>query len=120
MARGVEECVLRQEGEYWTLVYGRKIVRMRDSRGLHYLSRLLANAGGRLPATELVARNGRCTDAEHARVSVTKAIRGTLARIARLDPALGAHLAATLRTGTICSYHPDPRAPIAWNVSSGP
>ena len=52
--------------------------------------------------------------AERARVSVTRAIRAALARIAEQSPALGSHFEATIRTGTYCSYHPDPRAPIGW------
>ena len=56
------------------------------------------------------------SSAERARVSVTRAIRSTLARIAAQDPELGAHLEATIRTGTFCSYTPDPRAPIAWRL----
>src|SRR5262249_34022756 len=42
--------------------------------------------------------------AERARVSVTRAIRSAMARIAAQDAALGAHLEATVRTGTFCSY----------------
>jgi len=42
-----------------------------------------------------------------------------MARIAEGDPALGAHLDATIRTGTFCSYVPDPRAPIRWELGSG-
>ena len=45
------------------------------------------------------------------RVSVTRAIRAALARIAEQSPTLGSHFDATIRTGTYCSYHPDPRAP---------
>ena len=56
------------------------------------------------------------SSAERARVSVTRAIRSILARIAAQDPELGAHLEATIRTGTFCSYTPDPRAPIAWRL----
>ena len=52
--------------------------------------------------------------AERARVSVTRAIRAALARIAEQSPTLGSHFDATIRTGTYCSYHPDPRAPISW------
>jgi hypothetical protein len=52
--------------------------------------------------------------AERARVSVTRAIRAALARISDQSAALGAHLDATIRTGTFCSYTPDPRAPITW------
>jgi len=54
--------------------------------------------------------------AERARIAVTRAIRSSMARIAQQDPALGAHLNATIRTGTFCSYAPDPRVPIAWRL----
>jgi tetratricopeptide (TPR) repeat protein len=54
--------------------------------------------------------------AERARIAVTRAIRSAMGRIARQSPALGAHLEATVRTGTFCSYVPDPRAPMAWRV----
>ena len=56
------------------------------------------------------------TPAERARVSVTRAIRAAIARIDEGDRALGAHLDATIRTGTFCSYVPDPRAPIRWEL----
>ena len=46
--------------------------------------------------------------AERARLTVTKAIRDSLRRIADRHPALGAHLAASIRTGTYCSYDPPP------------
>jgi hypothetical protein len=54
--------------------------------------------------------------AERARVSVTRAIRSALARIDEHSSALGDHLERTIRTGTYCSYAPDPRAPIEWRV----
>ena len=54
--------------------------------------------------------------AERARVSVTRAIRAALARIGEHSAALSAHLEATVRTGTFCSYNPDPRAPISWRL----
>jgi hypothetical protein len=41
-------------------------------------------------------------------------IRAAIASLARANPALGRHLAATTRTGRYCSYTPDPRVPIAW------
>jgi hypothetical protein len=56
------------------------------------------------------------TDAERARVAVTKAIKAALARIAVASPTLGRHLDATVHTGTFCSYTPDPRAPITWQT----
>ena len=52
--------------------------------------------------------------AERARLNATRAIRAAMANLARADPALGQHLAATVRTGRYCSYTPDPRVPIAW------
>jgi hypothetical protein len=57
--------------------------------------------------------------AERARISVTRAIRGAMERIGDASPTLGAHLAATIRTGTFCVYLPDPRAPIRWVVTDG-
>jgi tetratricopeptide (TPR) repeat protein len=53
---------------------------------------------------------------ERARVNVTRAVKATLARIADHSPALARHLEATVRTGTYCSYQPDPRVPVAWQL----
>src|SRR5512132_1565778 len=52
--------------------------------------------------------------AERARLNVSRAIRAAMANLAEANPALGRHLAATVRTGRYCAYLPDPRAPIAW------
>jgi hypothetical protein len=52
--------------------------------------------------------------AERARLNVTRAIRAAIANLARANPALGRHLAATVRTGRYCAYTPDPRVPITW------
>ncbi|WP_344048428.1 hypothetical protein [Nocardioides panacihumi] len=46
------------------------------------------------------------TDAERARSSVQKAIHRALVRIREVDPAIGEHFAATVSTGTSCSYRP--------------
>jgi hypothetical protein len=54
--------------------------------------------------------------AERARLNVTRAIRAAVANLARANPPLGRHLAATIRTGRYCSYTPDPRAPISWEL----
>jgi hypothetical protein len=53
--------------------------------------------------------------AERARVSVTKAIRKALRTIAGQCPALGDHLAASVRTGRYCSYAPPAEAPPTWS-----
>ena len=44
------------------------------------------------------------TDAERARISVTRALRSAITRIAAADPALGRHLSAAVSTGTYCRY----------------
>lgn len=48
-------------------------------------------------------------DGERARISVTRALRATVARLGRADASLGEHLTAAIRTGTFCSYTPDRR-----------
>jgi tetratricopeptide (TPR) repeat protein len=53
---------------------------------------------------------------ERARVSVTMAVKGALRAIARNDPAMGRYLAASIKTGTFCSYSPDPDDTVAWDL----
>lgn len=53
---------------------------------------------------------------ERARASVTRAIRLAIGHISALDPPLGEHLTRTIRTGTYCTYLPDPRLPVAWEL----
>lgn len=55
-------------------------------------------------------------EAERARTSVTKAIKGAVGRIAASSEVLGRHLDTTLRTGLYCSYNPDERVPVNWEV----
>jgi len=52
---------------------------------------------------------------ERARVNATVAIKATLKKMAEHLPSLAEHLSTTVRTGTYCSYTPDPRAPIDWH-----
>lgn len=76
-----------------------------------FLVRELARAVG------LGGRDRRAAShAERARLNATRAIRAARATIAREHPALGRHLAATIRTGRYCSYTPDPRTPVAWEL----
>ncbi|HEV8319213.1 MAG TPA: response regulator [Vicinamibacterales bacterium] len=56
------------------------------------------------------------SDAERARINVTRAIKGALEHIAKSSPELARHFEATLRTGTFCSYAPDPRATLRWEL----
>jgi hypothetical protein len=55
--------------------------------------------------------------AERARLNATRAIRAAMANLAKVNPALGRHLAATVRTGRYCSYTPDPRVSITWRLT---
>jgi tetratricopeptide (TPR) repeat protein len=190
--------VFRHEGEYWAIAYVGDAFRLKDSKGLRYLARLLAERGQELHALDLVTGEspqgrperavepglivsrprdaGEVIDArakvayrrrlteleeeleearsfgddertaraeeerdflvaelagalglggrprranspsERARVSVTRAIRAAIARIREHSNVLGEHLERTIRTGTFCSYRPDPQAPIDWQL----
>jgi tetratricopeptide (TPR) repeat protein len=54
--------------------------------------------------------------AERARVNATRTIGGVVKKIANLNPRLGEHLRATVRTGYLCVYAPDPASPIRWEL----
>lgn len=191
--------VFSQQGDFWEIEFEGRKFRLRDSKGLRYLSHLLRNPGQEVHSLEVVGllegrpalhrsptaadaglhisdfgdagevldrqaktaykrrihelrqeieeadsfndpeRAARAQDemdtlleqlsaavglggrdrragspAERARLSVTKAVKGALAKIRTNHPALGAHLDATVRTGMFCVYLPDPRVPIRW------
>jgi hypothetical protein len=55
--------------------------------------------------------------AERARLNVSRAVKAAIQRVASADAELGAHLKATVHTGVVCVYTPDPRVPIGWKVS---
>jgi len=56
------ESIFRLEGEYWTIGFAGRIVRLRSTNGLYYVARLLRNVGKPLLAIELVrAVPGRST-----------------------------------------------------------
>jgi hypothetical protein len=54
------------------------------------------------------------SDAERARSAVTKCIKKAVREIGKAIPSLGYHLAARIKTGYFCSYHPHPDRPVAW------
>jgi tetratricopeptide (TPR) repeat protein len=56
------------------------------------------------------------SDAERARVNVTRAIKSTIRRLRELDAGLGVELQATVHTGLFCRYEPDLRRPLRWEV----
>ncbi len=54
-ARPADAAVFRREGDYWSVAFEERTARLRDSKGLQYLARLLANPGRELHAVDLVA-----------------------------------------------------------------
>jgi tetratricopeptide (TPR) repeat protein len=96
-----------REAEEWNDT--ERAARARQER--EFIARELSGAVG------LGGRDRRAAAAaERARISVTRAIRGALQRITEQSPALGSHFAATIHTGTFCSYTPDPRVPMDWQL----
>jgi len=66
-------------------------------------------------ATGLAGRARRLGDQpERARKAVTARIRDMIGRIERVHPSPGAHLRATVTTGTRCGYSPP--APTSWRI----
>jgi hypothetical protein len=63
-----------------------------------------------------VGQDGANDRAERARQSVTKALKGTIRRIAREHGELGRHFDTTVHTGLLCRYQPDPLRPWHWRV----
>lgn len=199
-----ERYEFRLEGEYWSIGRSSALFRLKDSLGLRYLARLLAEPGRELHVTDLVdagrgpaevrvsgedlkalglrgrgspdpaserldararrayrerlgdlrheldeaerfndverarrlreeivalthelgsaLRQGRGSasrDTERARVSVTRVIKAAVRRITASDRDVGLYLATTVKTGTYCSYRPDPRLAVEWLLSGG-
>ena len=81
---------------------------------IHMITDRLASAvgfGGRDRKTS--------SDAERARSAVTKCIKKTVQKIGELNPSLGYHFAASIKTGYFCAYNPRPDHPTAWEVLPG-
>src|SRR5437016_1479248 len=214
--RSAEKGLLRKEGEYWTVGYGGRVFRLKDTKGLAYLAPLLRSSGAQFHALDLAsdtggdsesredeknrfaaalpqsdqelentgihvgglgdagevlderakaAYRGRLAElraevaeakrldqfaraeqaeeeiaallaelsravglggrdrraasaAERARQSVTRALKTVVKRIAEQEPALGAVFVHCIKTGTCCSYTPDPGFPITWEVET--
>jgi non-specific serine/threonine protein kinase len=55
------------------------------------------------------------SDAERARLNVTRAIGAVVRKVAAECPVLGGHLQRAVRTGTFCSYEPESAA-ITWTL----
>src|SRR5262249_15234734 len=75
------------------------------------LSRELARAVG-LGARDRRAASG----SERARINITRAIKIALEKIAEHNPPLASLLPSSIRPGTFCSYTPDSRLPVSWQL----
>jgi tetratricopeptide (TPR) repeat protein len=54
-ARVGQGSVFRREGDFWSIVFEERTVRLRDLKGLHYLARLLAAPGREFHVLDLVS-----------------------------------------------------------------
>ena len=65
-----------------------------------------AESGTQTPRRRKADTQLRTPPAETARKAVTKVIRTQIGKLLDLHPALGHHLRATVRMGTVCVYAP--------------
>ena len=62
--------VFRREGDYWSVVFEGRTVRVRDLKGIRYLARLLTDAGREFHVLDLVAaERGQASGAESDRAA---------------------------------------------------
>lgn len=59
------------------------------------------------------------SDAERARLNVTRSIRAVVKKVVADCPELGRHLDRAVRTGLFSRYEPDPAFPVTWTVAAG-
>jgi tetratricopeptide (TPR) repeat protein len=118
------------EGDYWTISCWGSMLRLRNTKGLRYLSHLLAHPHVQVSATDLARicgvgkRHSKAATlpaddrraVERSRVMVTKAIKGSIARIRASNSALGRHLAVNVKTGYRCVYQPDADELVDWRT----
>jgi hypothetical protein len=70
-------------------------------------------------AVGLKGRDRRAGSAsERARQSLNKTIKAAIEKITELEPTIGGYLSRTIKTGTFCSYQPNPECPINWDVGT--
>ncbi len=109
-----------REGEYWTIAYDGAVFRLRDAKGLHCIAHLLGHPGQTVSAVDLLVTGPGAAlpalDPAHARVTITKRIRGAIAKIRLHHASLAHHLGTCIQTGTQCVYLPDPRHPRPWRL----
>src|SRR5262249_52698384 len=55
VAQSASGAVFCREGEYWTLAFEGRVVRLKDAKGLHYIAHLLRHPGNDFHVCELAA-----------------------------------------------------------------
>jgi class 3 adenylate cyclase len=112
--------IFRHEGEFWTIQYDGRFMRLRDSKGLQYIRELLRRPGEEVHVVKLLGAEGgerscKSSDAiERMRKAVGARVRDTTSRIREEIPGLGLHFENALRLGVFCSYTPD--KPVRWTM----
>jgi pimeloyl-ACP methyl ester carboxylesterase len=88
-----------------------------EKRGLKLDEEIEALSTELARAVGLRGRDRRAASStERARVNVTRTIRIAIGRIKEHDSHLATYLDKTIRTGTFCSYQPDPERHVFWNL----
>lgn len=88
-----------------------------EKRGIKVEKEIEALSTELARAVGLGGRDRRAaSSAERARVNVTRTIRIAIGRIKDHHSGLAKYLDKTIRTGTFCSYQPDPERHIFWNL----
>ena len=57
--------------------------------------------------------------AERARLNITRAVKAALQRISEQQASMGELLECSIKTGSFCSYTPDPRIQVNWRFYAG-
>jgi tetratricopeptide (TPR) repeat protein len=110
--------LLERTGDAWRVGYESRATLLSHSRGMSQLATLLAKPGVAFAAVDLVrCDEGWASNAERARVNVTRSLRGAIRRIAAHDAELGRELGEAIRTGSAPRYEPRPVDGTRWRVS---
>src|SRR5262249_35198389 len=112
-ARRVYRDRLRELGEELAAAQGREDDERADALVAEMES--LERESGRGPGFGGRSRRA-ASDAERARLNVTRSIGRVVRKIADDCPVLGQHLSTAVKTGIFCSYEPDPAFPLTWDV----
>jgi hypothetical protein len=93
--RAIEPLTLAREGEVWCVRWAGHVARVRDSRGVQLLAKLIAAPGERIHALALAADGEFVPESDAGEVVDAKAITAYRARLSTIDEALAAAEART-------------------------